>query len=78
MTTWKGELAASAHRGDFNIRHNQSPGRGGSQGGWRSQPCAKEVRGTREGGSGGRAMKGLEELRWRGAKMRRRVWETSE
>lgn len=51
MTTWKGELAASAHRRDFNIRHNQSLVRGGSQGGWRSQPCAKEVRGTMERGS---------------------------
>lgn len=53
MTTWKGELAASAHRGDFNIRHNQSLVSNESQGGWRSQPCAKKkVRQTREGGRG--------------------------
>lgn len=52
MTTWKEELTASAHRGDFNIWHSQSLVSDESQGNRRSQPCAKEVRDTKEGGSG--------------------------
>lgn len=52
MTTWKGELTASAHRGDFNIRHSPSLVSNESQQDRRSQACAKEVRDTKEAGSG--------------------------
>lgn len=52
MTTWKGELTASAHRGDFNIRHSPSLVSNESQRDRRSQACAKEVRDTKEAGSG--------------------------